>query len=125
MSHRARSLYIFGIYVFVVGAAFIIVPGPLSTLLKLPMATVGWMRIVGLLALVIGTYDMISGRSESVPHIHASIWIRFGFAIGTAVLVVTKQMPPTVLLFSATDTAGALWTMLSKSPSAASGSPQT
>ena len=118
MSHPARSLYIFGIYIFIVGAAFIIAPGPISALLKLPMATVGWMRVVGLLALVIGSYDMVAGRSECLAYIRASVWVRFGFAAGTAILVFTKQMPLTVLALGATDIAGALWTMatLSKSP---------
>jgi hypothetical protein len=112
MTPAARSLFIFGIYVFVVGVAFIVAPGPLMALLHLPPATVGWARVVGLLALVIGSYDAVAGRSGNAAHIRASIPVRIGFATGTALLVLFAQMPPLILLLGATDVAGAVWTTI-------------
>ncbi len=108
----ARSLFIFGIYVFVVGVAFIAAPQPLMALLQLPPATVGWARVVGLLALVIGSYDIVAGKSENIAHIRASIPVRIGFATGTALLVICGEMPPLILLLGATDIAGAIWTAI-------------
>lgn len=111
MSRPARSLFIFGIYVLVVGAAFVVVPEPIVSLLRLPPATAGWARVVGLLALVIGSYDVIGARAECMPYIRSSVFVRCGFAAGTAVLVGLNQMPMTLLLLGATDIAGALWTL--------------
>lgn len=110
MTPAARSLFLFGIYVLVVGVAFIVAPLPLMVLLHLPAATVGWARVVGLLALVIGSYDTVAGKSGNLAHIRASIPVRIGFAAGTALLVLFAQMPPLVLLLGATDVAGAVWT---------------
>lgn len=110
MSRPARSLFVFGIYVLITGAAFIIAPAPLVALLRLPAATAGWARVVGLLALVIGAYDTVGSRAECMPYIRGSVLVRFGFAAGTALLVAFGQMPATILLLGATDIAGALWT---------------
>lgn len=110
MTRPARSLFAFGIYVLLTGVAFLAIPGPLVSLLRLPAATAGWARIVGLLAIVIGCYDTIGSRAECLPYIRASVPVRFGFAAGTALLVIFGQMPATILLLGATDVAGAIWT---------------
>ena len=110
MTPSARSLFIFGIYVFLVGVAFIAAPQPLTALLQLPPATVGWARVVGLLALVIGSYDIVAGKSGNAAHIRASVPVRIGFAAGTALLVVFGEMPALILILGATDVAGAVWT---------------
>lgn len=110
MSRAARSLFVFGIYVVITGLAFLAVPAALISLLRLPPATVGWARVIGLLALVIGTYDIVGSRSGSLAYIRASIPVRFGFAAGIALLVALGQMPATVLPLGAIDAAGAIWT---------------
>lgn len=110
MSKAARSLYIFGIYVVIVGVAFLAIPEKLMSMLQLPAATVGWARMIGLLALVIGTYDVVGSRAESLPYIRASVWIRFGFAAGSFLLVALGQMPVSLIPLGAIDLVGALWT---------------
>src|SRR5512142_3578658 len=120
MSRSARSLFLFGVYVAVAGAAFLVAPSFLASLLRLPPATSGWPRMVGLLALVIGSYDMIASRAECLPYIRSSVPVRFGFALGTALIVLFGQMPLSVLLLGATDIAGAVWTAIAlKSPAVA------
>jgi hypothetical protein len=111
MSKAARSLFVFGVYVLVVGIAFLAVPETLTSMLKLPAATAGWARMIGLLAVVIGVYDITAARAECLPYVRASIPVRFGFAIGCVLLVVAGQMPVTLLPLAAIDVAGALWTM--------------
>lgn len=111
MRPAARSLFVFGIYVLVTGVAFIVAPDAIKSLLGLPPATAGWLRIIGLLALVIGAYDVVASRAECRPYIAASVYVRFGFATGVALLVVTHEMPLTLLALGAIDVAGALWTM--------------
>lgn len=110
MSHAARSLFLFGVYVVAVGVAFIVAPDPLVRLLALPAATVGWARVVGLMAIVIGAYDIAGSRAECMPYIRASIPVRFGFFAGTILLVLVGEMPVTVALVGAIDMAGAVWT---------------
>jgi hypothetical protein len=113
MSRPARSLFVFGVYVLVTGAAFVAMPGLLMSLLQLPPATLAWGRMIGLLALVIGAYDVIAAKAECMPYIRGSVPVRFGFATGTALLVAFGGMPATLLALGATDIAGALWTAMS------------
>ena len=119
MSRAARSLFVFGIYVVLMGAGFLAAPELLTGMLKLPPATAGWARLVGLLALVIGSYDIVGARAESVAYMKASVYVRIGFAIGTAFLVAFGQMPGTLLLLGASDIAGALWTAFALRPRSA------
>jgi hypothetical protein len=112
LSHAARSLFAFGIFVTMVALAFIVAPASAVALLRLPPATDGWIRAVGLLALVIGAYDTVGGRAGLLPYIRASVYVRFGFASGVALLVASGQMPPSLLALGGIDVAGAVWTAL-------------
>lgn len=111
MSRPARSLFAFGIYVLLVGAAFLAIPAPLMAALRLPPASPGWGRLIGLLALVIGTYDVVAAWAESLLYIRASVFVRFGFAAGVTLVVLLGEMPPSLLPLGAIDLAGAIWTM--------------
>lgn len=93
MTKPAKSLFIFGIYAVITGLAFIIAPDAVFSLLHLPPIPSGWARVIGLLALVIGTYDIVSGRTEFMPLIRASVFVRLGFAAGIILLVIVGQMP--------------------------------
>lgn len=110
MSRAARSLFAFGIFVTLVALGFIVAPASAVALLRLPPATDGWIRAVGLLALVIGAYDIVGGGAGLLPTIRASVYVRFGFASGVAILVASGQMPPSLLALGAIDVAGAVWT---------------
>ncbi len=112
MSRPARSLFLFGVYVFSVGVALLAAPAALAALLRLPAASAGWPRVVGLLCLVIGAYDMVGSSAECASYIRSSVPVRAGFAVGTTLLVIFGQMPVPVLLLGLTDIAGALWTAI-------------
>ena len=112
MTRSGKSLFYFGIYVVITGLLFIIIPENLISLLHLPEMPTGWARVVGLLALVIGTNDIYFGKTNQQSFIKASIFIRLGFALGATLLVVFKEMPATVILFGAVDALGSLWTAI-------------
>lgn len=112
MTPAARSLFVFGLYVVTASSAFLIAPDQMVVLLRLPEVGSGWVRMVGLLGLVIGAYDLTGSSAGLVPYIRASIWIRFGFAAGATLLVATREMPPSLLGFAIMDGFGAIWTML-------------
>ncbi|MBC7367145.1 MAG: hypothetical protein H7343_10110 [Undibacterium sp.] len=110
LSKPARPLFLFGHYAISAGLAFIAAPDASLALSRLPSIPVGWTRFVGLLALVIGTYDIVCARAETRAFIRASVFTRLGFAVGTALLVAGGQMPPSLLVLGAVDAAGAIWT---------------
>lgn len=110
MSRASKSLFAFAIYVIVAGVAFLAVPNQVIALLQLPSAPAGWVRVVGLLALVIGAYDLVAARADFLAYVRASVYVRFGFAAGVILLFVTREMPATILPLAAIDAIGAIWT---------------
>jgi hypothetical protein len=112
MTASAKSLFYMGIYGVCLGLLLIIIPGSLISFMQLPPLQEGWARIISLLALVIGTYDIFCGKNNIVPMIHLSMYVRLGFAIAVVLLVAFNQMPVMILLAGALDALGALWTWL-------------
>jgi hypothetical protein len=112
MTRSARSLFIFGLYVVAIGAALTFVPDLLLRVVKLPPVTDGWIRMVGVLSLVIGAYDIVAARNNLDPYIRASVPVRFAFVLACIALVLTHVMPMQLLMFAAVDAISATWTWL-------------
>jgi len=112
MTQAGKSLFYFGIYGIVVGLLLITVPDTLLSFLQLPALPIGWARVVGLLAIIIGTYDIVCAKANFKPFIKASVYVRVGFFIGVTLLVLFSQMPTPAILFGTIDAAGALWTTM-------------
>jgi hypothetical protein len=112
MTSSGKSLFYFGIYVFSLGITSILIPETIVALIQLPAIHRGWMGVLGLLGLVIGTYNIYCGKENILPFIKASVYVRFGFALGTILLVLSGEMPFTLLLLGAPDAVGAAWTAM-------------
>ena len=110
MSNAARSLFVFGVYAVLAGLSLVLVPGIVLSVLGFPPAGDGWVRVVGVLAVCVGAFHVVSARNELQPYFRASVAVRLGFALGLAGLVVTAQMPRALFLFAAVDALGAVWT---------------
>lgn len=112
MTKSAKSLYYFGFYVLLTGIIISIFPGMFISLLKLPEIPTGWARVIGLLAIVIGCYDILNGRNNVTPLIMASVYVRLFFFAGILLLVISGQMTKAILPLGIIDMLGALWTAL-------------
>ncbi len=112
MTPAGKSLFYFGIYGICAGFLFIIMPDTLTSFTYLPALPSGWGRMIGFLALVIGTYDIVCGKAGFKPFIMASIYVRLGFMFYVLLLVVFGQMPKPIILLGAIDALGALWTAM-------------
>jgi hypothetical protein len=112
MTNSGKSVFYFGIYVLLVGTLLIAIPQAFLNTLKLPNIPDGWARVIGLLAIIIGVYDLVSGKNNLLPAIRASVYLRFFFFLGILLLVVSSQMPKEALPLGVIDAAGAIWTLL-------------
>ena len=106
------SLFVFGIYVIIVGAGFVAMPNSVLTLLKLPETKEPWLRILGGLVVIIGVYDLFVGLYSLRAFEWITVWVRFGFLLFVLLLTVLKQTKPQVILFGVVDAIGAVWTLL-------------
>jgi len=113
MTKPGKSLYYFGFYVLLTGLIICIMPAQFISLLKLPEISAAWARIIGLLVIIIGSYDILNGRNNVLPLIKASIYLRLLFFIGVLLLFLTGQMPKEILPLGIIDLLGAIWTAFS------------
>jgi hypothetical protein len=106
----ARSLHVFGCYLVLAGVPFLAAPSLAAALLGLPPPMEPWVRLVGVLAVALGTGDIVAARSRVGPCVRWSVWRRLGAAVAMAALVALGLTPPPLLLLAAVDAAAAGWT---------------
>jgi hypothetical protein len=117
MSKPARSLLVFGIYLVVLGFFLLIAPNSLITLFGLPAANDVWIRVVGMLLVVLAVYDVQAARKEMTEFFRWSVVARASVIVFFSGFVVAGLVKPILLLFGGVDLAGAIWTQVGLSKS--------
>ena len=112
MSPSAISIFVFGIYIVLVGAGFLFIPNTVLPIFKFPKTNEPWVRILGVVVVVLGFYYVIAGQNELTPFFWATVVGRFAVLISFLVIVVTKKAPPMLITFGVIDAVGGIWTLL-------------
>ena len=110
MTRAARSVYIFGLYLVVLGGILIGTPNTLLALIRLPTTTEPWIHVLGVPIMGMGMLFVASARTEQTAFMRATVWVRLYVPIAFIVLALFKIAPPVVVLFGLADAAGAAWT---------------
>jgi len=110
--NRARlSLFVFGLYmVFAPGLGFILVPIQTLQIFGLTAGDDVWIRVVGMLASIIGFYYIQVARTRLDAFISWTVAGRYYAGAMMVLLVALKMIGPGLLLFAAIDIAAATWT---------------
>jgi hypothetical protein len=112
MSRAAISILAFGGYLLVLGMGLLLIPDVLLALFGQPPAREPWLRVVGLVALVLSLYYVCAAREEVTAFFR---WTLAGRTLAAAVLIVLVAAgiaPRFVLLLAALDLLCAAWTWL-------------
>lgn len=112
MSKAGRSLLVFGVYLVALGLFLLIAPNTLMKLFGLPETTDVWIRVVGMLVILLAFYNIQAARNDVIHFFKWSVIARASVIVFFAVFVLLKWVEPILLLFGAVDLAGALWTHL-------------
>ena len=80
--------------------------------LQLPVPQEAWIRLVGVLALALGSTDVLAARAGVQWLVRWSVWRRLLASAALVALVAAAMAPPAVLLFAALDLVAAAWTAL-------------
>lgn len=120
MHSAALSIKAFGVYVILTGLTLAIAPNALLAVLGLPLTTEIWIRVVGVLAAVLGYYYWACAVANTRAFFRASLAGRIGFCAACISLVLLAKAPWQLLLFGAVDVLGATWTALALRQEAAS-----
>jgi hypothetical protein len=112
MSNSARSVFIFGLYLGVLGICLLVAPNFLLGIFSLPPTTDVWIRVAGMLLLFIGFYYIQAARHELTDFFRWTIYVRSTVIVFFAAFVVLGFASPALILFGTVDLLGASWTGL-------------
>ncbi len=112
MSNPAKSVFVHGIYLALSGLTLITFPNLLFGLLGIPATNEVWIRVVGVLTLILGYYFTQAARQEVTAFIRWTVYARLTFMSFCVVFVILGFIGPVLLLFGAIDLLGAIWTAL-------------
>jgi hypothetical protein len=119
MNNAAVSVYVFGIYLLgLVGPGFMVMPHAMLGLAGLSAGDDLWIRVVGLLAALIGFYYVMAARAQLDPFFRWTVGARCAAAAFMVLMVLLGKAGPALLLFAAADLAAAGWTFMSLRSSA-------
>ena len=110
MSRAARSLFVFGVYLCVLGLGLLLVPTVLLGAFGAPPTEEAWIRVVGMLVLCLSFYYVLAARSELTAFIRWTVWTRVAVIFYFVAFVLWASAPKALLLFGAVDLLAAVWT---------------
>lgn len=110
MSKSAFSVRVFSIYMIVFGSLLIVAPNLVLSVFAVAETHEVWIRIVGLLILIIGYLDFMASRNELLLFFRWTVTARLTVPVFLIVFVVLGFAPPILILFGVIDAAGAIWT---------------
>ena len=112
MRSAALSIKVFGVYAFLTGLTLLLAPNLLLSTLGMQTTDEVWIRVVGVLAVVLGYYYWACGVANAKEFFKATL---IGRAVGFVlpfVLIITVDAPWQLGLFALVDLAAAAWTAL-------------
>jgi len=110
MSKSAKSVLFFGVYLVGMGVGLIAMPNLVLGLLGFPDATEVWVRVVGVLALVLAAYYVQAARADFRSFFQWTVFTRMMVFIFFTGFVLVRLANPMLILLGTVDLAAALWT---------------
>lgn len=110
MSRAAMSLFVFGSYLLILGAVILVVPNLFLSIFGLPPTTEVWIRVMAMLVIFLGCYDVAAARAELRPFFKWSVPLRASVIVFFGAFVAFDLVKPILLLFGVVDLAAAVWT---------------
>jgi hypothetical protein len=104
------SVFVFSIYLYIMGVFLMVTPGTLIKIFKFPEPDGLWIRIVGMLVLILGLYYSHAARAEFRPFFTWTVIARCSVLLFFIAFVIADLAPPALILFGVIDFAAAMWT---------------
>lgn len=112
MKESAKSVFYFGIYLLAVGCTLLVVPNLLLGAFGISPAEDVWVRVVGMLALILGGYYITAARNSLEAFFQMTVYLRSSVILFFGAFVALGMVEPPLLLFGLIDLLGAGWTEL-------------
>ena len=112
MTNAARSVFVFGVYLAVLGVGLMIVPNLVLAPFGFPATSEVWLRVAGSLVAIIGFFFLVAARHEFTAFFRATLIARPFLFLSLCTYVFAGLALPQLVLFGVVDLLGALWTLL-------------
>ena len=112
MSYSARTVFGFGIYLVILGITLIVVPNFLLGTFGFPATNEVWIRVVGMLVLILAFFYTQAARKELTNFFRWTVYARASVFVFFLAFVVLGLAQLALILFGAVDLLGAIWTGL-------------
>jgi hypothetical protein len=110
MSRAAMSMFVFGIYLLVLGPTLVVAPAFLTGLFGLDAPQEVWIRVLGAIITILGFYYLFTARREAKDFFWATVWGRPAVIVFFTAFVLLDLAEPILILFGVVDLLGAGWT---------------
>ena len=110
MTAASKSVFYFGLYLYVVGATLIFIPNILLGILGMPQTNEVWIRVLGVIVGLLGFYYHQCGAAGNLFFVKLTIPARIVVFLAFVVFVVLKMASPMLIGFGVIDLAAAIWT---------------
>ena len=112
MSRTATSVFVFSVYLYLLGLVLVVTPATLLRLFRFPESDNLWIRVVGMLVIILGFYYSHAARAELRPFFVWTVIGRTAVLLFFIAFVIAGFAPATLILFGVIDFAAAMWTLL-------------
>ena len=112
MSRSALSLLVFSIYLYLLGFVLVVTPNTLLRIFEFPDTDGLWIRVVGMLVIILGFYYSHAARSELRAFFVWTVIARTSVLLFYIAFVIAGLAPSALILFGIVDFAAAMWTLL-------------
>lgn len=110
MSNGAKSVLVFAIYLLFLGATLLVIPNALLSLFAYPTTDEVWIRVAGMLLVMIAFYYIQAARNELIAFFRWTVYARATVILFFVVFVILGFARPILILFGTVDLLAALWT---------------
>jgi hypothetical protein len=111
MSPSARSVFVWSIYLLILGTWLLVAPNTLLVALGMPKTGEIWIRVVGILVVILSLYFYDAATNEARHFFIASVLARLFSAAAFFAFSLTGG-PWQLVIFGLVDALGAAWTYM-------------
>ena len=112
MSRAAKSLFIFGLYLCVLGPCVLLFPNFLLRVFRAPPTSEVWIRLNGMFIICLAFFYLQSARHGLTLFIRWTIPARVAVIFYLTAFIIFLNAPKALLLFGLVDLLSAIWTYL-------------
>jgi hypothetical protein len=109
---KFNSLYAQAVYVIITGLQLIFVPNMLLAMFNMPATNEIWIKVLGIVVLPLFALYYAVSKHGSMSAVKATVFSRMFVGLGFILLFLTKQAPPSIVLFAGVDILTAVWTIV-------------